>query len=89
MIRAGLGESDFVRHVNPDEISYPEIAISVLTQLFAEWKPGREEVESLFERAEGVLAKQLARTPELATAEERWFAAGMPQSPFATLWDEQ
>lgn len=83
LIRAALGEPAMFAEVHPGEFSYPEIGIAILARLFEEWQPGRAEVESLFDRVEGVALAARRQSPKLGPAEEDWFAAGMHESPFA------
>jgi hypothetical protein len=88
LIRVALGEVALLDEVDPSEFSYPEIGIAILIRLFAEWEPGRAEVDSLFQQAESVLQGTREVCPELGPGEEDWFAAGMHESPFAVLIDE-
>ncbi len=43
MIRVALGEVSYVGYANPDNFSYPEIMIAVLSTMLAEWRPGPDE----------------------------------------------
>jgi hypothetical protein len=83
VIRACLGEVGLLDAVPPDRFSYPEIGITVLSQLFDEWQPNLPQIRDIFERTEKALELALEYIPELTTGEEDWFAAGMDRSPFA------
>jgi hypothetical protein len=83
LIRASLGESALFEEVHPGEFSYPEIAIAVLARLFEEWRPAHAEVATLLERVKKVVLTACGIAPELGSAEDDWFAAGMHESPFA------
>jgi len=85
VIRVALGEVSYVGYANPDNFSYPEIMIAVLSTMLAEWRPGPDEIGEVFEKASILLAERMAQVPELAEAERLWFAAKMPESPFAWL----
>ena len=85
MIRAALGEVFMLESVHPDNVSYPEIGISVLAGLFEEGRLSLAEWESLLKRAQLVLEEGFEFSPELAFAEDDWFATGMHDSPFAIL----
>jgi hypothetical protein len=83
VIRAVLGELNFLDEVDPAQFSYIEIGIAVMTQLFAEWRPDPVEMASLFARAEAVLAEARAMSPVMDEVERDWQASDMPNSPFA------
>lgn len=83
VIRAHLGELALLDAVDPARFSYPELGIAVLDGLFEEWRPSSVEVDDLFGRAEQVRRDMTEGSPLVAQAEERWYAAGMPDSPFA------
>jgi hypothetical protein len=83
LIRVGLGDGRFLTHVDPNVFSYLEIEIAILERLFAEWQPGEDELSALFAKSREAAAEK-EQLPELEAAESRWFAAGMPYSPFAT-----
>ena len=53
-----------------------------------EWRPSPAQVAVLFARAEGVRQEMAESFPQWAQAEEEWYRAGMPDSPFATLSEE-
>lgn len=52
LMRLALGEMDLVEQLDPAEVNYPEIAISVLGSLFAGWLPSPGEVNELFSQTE-------------------------------------
>lgn len=83
-IRAMLGDGLMAEQLDPYAVAYPEIAIAVITRLLAEWQPSADEVTALLARSEAFAAER-GRQPLLAEVENLWFAAGMPDSPFATL----
>jgi hypothetical protein len=83
VMRALLGELKFLDEVDPGRFSYPEIGIAVLTQLFAEWRPGLVEVAALFGRTEAVLEEARAMSPVMDEVDRDWRAGDMPDSPFA------
>jgi hypothetical protein len=83
-IRAMLGDGLMSEQLDPYAVSYPEIAIAVMTRLLDEWQPSASEVTALMARSEAFAAER-GRQPLLAEQENLWFAAGMPDSPFATL----
>lgn len=83
VIRAALGETMFFDSVHPAQFSYPEMGIAVLDRLFLEWRPSGAEIGSMFRRAQEMQAAAREVSPELAPAEDDWFAAGMHESPFA------
>jgi hypothetical protein len=83
VIRANLGELALLDAVDPARFSYAELGIAVLGRLFEEWRPGPEEVDDLFGRAEQVRHDMAEGSPLVAQAEETWYAAGMPDSPFS------
>jgi hypothetical protein len=83
VMRASLGETELLDEVDPSQFSYPEIGISILGQLFLEWRLGRSDVTELFRRVEGVLALAKEMSAELEQGEDNWFAGGMHDSPFA------
>jgi hypothetical protein len=85
LLRAALGEVGLLDAVDPGQFSYPELAIVLLGQLFREWQPTPEQVNRLFDRV-ALVAR--GTTPALQPLEEDWFAAGMPDSPFAVPLDE-
>ena len=87
MIRAALGETMFFDSVHPGQFSYPEIGIAVLDRLFLEWRPSGAEIDSLFRRVQEAQVAVHEMSPELAPAEDEWFAAGMHESPFAFPMD--
>lgn len=84
IIRAILGDALMEGQVDPYAFSYPEIGIALMTRLFAEWQPSADQVDALISRSEALTAEK-ARLALLAEREDLWFAAGMPDSPFATL----
>jgi hypothetical protein len=88
LIRAVLGEMFLLEWVPPGDFSYPEIGISVLVGLYQEGSLGRAEWEELLRETEVVIAEGRSNSPELAIAEDDWFAARMHDSPFAILNDE-
>jgi hypothetical protein len=49
LLRFALGEVALLDAVDPDLLSYPEIAIVVLDQIFREWQPDQGHVEHLLE----------------------------------------
>jgi hypothetical protein len=69
--------------VHPGQFSYPEIGIAVLDRLFLEWRPDGAEIDTIFRRVYEVQAAVHELSPELGSAEDDWFAAGMHESPFA------
>ena len=71
MIRVALGEVSYVGYANPDNFSYPEIMIAVLSTMLAEWRPGPDEIGEVFEKASILLAERMAQVPELAEAASR------------------
>jgi len=83
IIRAYLGEVAFFDAVDPGQVNYVELAITILGRLFLEWAPGTAEVDDLFERAATVRREMDGVSPLVAQREEDWFEAGMPESPFA------
>jgi len=87
VIRAALGETMFFDSVHPGQFSYPEIGIAVLDRLFLEWRPSGAEIDSLFRRVQEAQVAVHEMSPELAPAEDEWFAAGMHESPFAFPMD--
>lgn len=84
LIRAMLGDALMSEQLDPHAVSYPEIAIAVMIRLLAEWQPSTGEVTALMARSEA-FATERGRQPLLAEQEDLWFAAGMPDSPFAAL----
>lgn len=84
VLRAILGEAMMIGQADPHAVSYLEIAIALMTELFAEWQPTADEVAALMSRSETVAAEKGGQ-PLVAEHEDRWFAAGMPDSPFAAL----
>jgi hypothetical protein len=88
LIRAVLGEMLMLETVDADVFSLPEIAISVMDGLFLEGLLSPVEWESLLWRAEQVLEEGLKVAPQLAVAEDDWFAAGMANSPFVSINDK-
>lgn len=83
-MRACLGEVALLEAVDPGVFNYPEIGIALQNRLFAEWRPGQGEVDSLFAQVELALPAMHAMFPHLRPGEDEWFAAGMHASPFAT-----
>jgi hypothetical protein len=88
LIRGYLGELAMLDHVDPAKFSYAELGIATLGRLLEEWRPSPEEVDDLFARAGAVRWEMAERFPQIAEAEDDWFASGMPDSPFATLGGE-
>jgi hypothetical protein len=43
------------------------------------------DVAAVFDRADTILAEVHKLSPELASAEDDWFAEGMPNSPFVVF----
>lgn len=56
LIRAMLGDGLVSEQVDPYTVSYPEIAIAVMTRLLAEWQPNVGEVTALMARSEAFAA---------------------------------
>lgn len=82
VMRACLGEVALLEAVDPGVFNYPEIGIALADRLFAEWRPGQTEVDSLFAQVELALPAIHAMFPHLEPGEDEWFAAGMHTSPF-------
>lgn len=83
VIRAVLGEVAYFDYVHPGQFSYAEIAVAVLSGLFAEHRPNAEEAGRLLVNAEQAVAVGLEAVPGAAAVEEEWFREGMHLSPFA------
>jgi len=87
LIRTCLGELALLDAVDPSRFSYAEIGVAVLGRLFEEWRPRPEQVDDLFASAEAVQREVVDGSPLVARAVDDWFAAGMPDSPFAAPLD--
>ena len=88
LIRGYLGEVAMLDHVDPAKFSYAELGIAILGRLFEEWRPSPDEVGDLFARTNAVRREMADSFPQIAQAEDDWFASGMPDSPFATFSGE-
>jgi hypothetical protein len=56
-IRAMLGDALMSEQLDPYAVSYPEIAIAVMTRLVGEWQPSTSEVTALMARSEAFAAE--------------------------------
>jgi hypothetical protein len=83
LIRASLGDHALLQEVSADGMNFPEIAISLLSRLFREWRPTSREVDLLFGQAQEISDALWATSPSLLDDERNWFEAGMHRSPFA------
>jgi hypothetical protein len=54
-----------------------------------EWRPGHAEVAAWFGHVDSALQAMMEGAAGSGIGEEDWFAAGLDQSPFAILVDEQ
>jgi hypothetical protein len=88
LIRAVLGEMFLLESVPPSDFSYPEMGIAVLVGLYREGSFSRAGWDELLRETQMVVADGRRRAPELAMAEDDWYAVGLHDSPFAILGDE-
>lgn len=85
LVRAALGETQFLEAVSQGNVLYPEIGIAVLEEIFRERSFGPDEWESLLNRAKLALDEGSQSIPAMNLAEDDWFASGIHDSPFAML----
>lgn len=84
IIRVTLGDSLLNDQLDPNAVSYPEIGIAVISRLIDDWQASGDKVAALMARSEALSAEK-ERQSLPAECENLWFAAGMPDSPFAKL----
>src|SRR5215469_1784948 len=62
------------------DVNYPEIAIAVVSEIFADWKPGPVEVSALFGEVDETVRVARELEPDATEAAAWWFELALESS---------
>jgi cytochrome c-type biogenesis protein CcmH/NrfG len=82
LVRAVLGEVAFL--ASRPQLDEGEVCITLLDAMLAGWQPGEAELDSMFDAVRALTAEGRGAFAGLRSAEDWWFAHGVPGLPFAS-----
>jgi hypothetical protein len=83
LMRLALDEAGLAEGLAGGDLNYPEVMITVLGTILADWRPGPEEVSGLLGEVKDAAQWLRELDPDVAQAEALWSEVGMDSSSLA------